>query len=434
MYNTRNHSLINFIVLMMGLISRLYVSSPFGRVAMLDFLTYFLAPILFLIDWARYTKTIKYILLFALLWLMGGIMSDFYRDTPFKIALKANAIIFNAFTILVVALFVIRRTPSGIIWFAVGYSVSGIISLYYFQNGALLSQAELVGYYGQGNMQDFLADKMVYPTYVQAVLLAVILPLRMKKLIPWPVCILGCFACGIAMIVQAGARSTCLVYIITGMLMFLYVYLPRTWGMFFRNKMMTMIILVISAFIASTLYMSAAKSGLLGEAGIDKYESRKDGGSMLDNRADLLINWPFLWRNPIFGAGAQMWDRWGYVDQSKYVSHYINNIRIRHDRLAGHSCIIGAWTQCGLLGLFFWAYILVLMYRFIGHRLFALGDAGPFMIYIIISLAWHICFSPYGGFRGFVLFTAAFVALMGDSRYAEWAEYVFGAKNRRIEY
>ena len=423
----RDYSAGNTILFALGLISCLFVSTPFGRVSMLDLASYFLAPIIFLIDCRNYSKTIKRILAFALLWLIGGIISDWYRDTPFQVAFKANAIIFNAFTMLVVAIRFLRMTPQAIVWFSVGNVISIVISFYYFQNGAYIGQAVLGGYQGQGNIQSFMVDKMVYPKYIKAVFLAVIMPLSVKKLIPWWMCIMGCFACGLALIVKAGARSVCLIYILSAVFMYLYVYAPRFLSNLAKNKVMAILCVVILAASANVAYMAAAKNGLLGEEGRRKYDDRKSGEvSFMDDRADLLINWPFLWRNPVFGAGAEFIDRWGYVDKSKYVSHYVNNdyrFPIHHEKLFGHSCIIGAWTQCGLLGLIFWAYALMLLYDFLAKRLFCLGNVAPFMAFIIIGLLWDICFSPYGLFRGQAMFFIAFAGLLKTPEFASWIGY-----------
>ena len=435
-----NYSGANFGLFFLGLISSLFVQSPFGRVSMLDFATYILAPVVFIIDFNNYSRIVRKALVFAILWLIGGILSDWYRGTPFDVAVKANAIILNAFTLLVFAVYVLRTTPSGIIWFIAGNALSTLISFYYFQNGAILVQAQRAGYVGQGGVQSFLVDKMVYPAYAKVVLLTVIMVLRIKKLIPWWLCIFGCVVCGIVLVVKTGARSSCLVLLGAAALMYIYAYAPKLGALILKRKWRTLLCIVLAAFATSGVYMFAAKNGLLGEEGIKKYIERQEGASFMDDRADSLINWPFLWRNPVFGAGAEFIDRWGYVDRSPFVQHYLNNDprwQKKKKKLFGHSCIVGAWTQCGLLGLFFWLFALHLIYR-LTLKLNHLGDAGPFLGFVIINMIWAICFSPYGMFRGLVMFIIAFAALMETPQFSIWVartctkQQIFPVRNPNI--
>src|SRR5574344_2012246 len=114
---TRETSKYNALAFIFGIISTLFVSTAFGRVSMLDLLTYFLGPIVLLIDYNKYSKTTRRVLLFSLLWLVGGIISDAWRGTDFQTALKANAIIFNAFTIFVSGVWVLNRSPKAFVWF-----------------------------------------------------------------------------------------------------------------------------------------------------------------------------------------------------------------------------------------------------------------------------------------------------------------------------
>lgn len=430
---TRETSKYNALAFIFGIISTLFVPTAFGRVSMLDLLTYFLGPIVLLIDYNKYSKTTRRVLLFSLLWLVGGIISDAWRGTDFQTALKANAIIFNAFTIFVSGVWVLNRSPKAFVWFIAGNAISSFISLYVFQNGGLLVQAVNRGYSGGGSLGVFLVDKMKYPIYIGLVVFTIIMPLRLKRLIPWFLCAIGIFSCGVYLLIECEGRSSCLIYAATAAMMLIYVYCPRLLKVVLKKKVLTISCLMAAAAVADYAYIGLARAGVLGESGLQKYESRKYGEtSALDNRADLLINWPFLWRSPIFGADADMIDRWGYVEKSSYVEQVdVMGNYIPHYKFYGHSCIVGSWTQCGVLGLLFWAYALIVFYRFLGERVMFLYDFGPFVMFIIIQLMWHICFSPYGMFRGKVMFTLAYVALMMNPKYASWSEVAF-ASNRRI--
>lgn len=411
-----------------GLISKLFVPTPVGFVAMLDMLTYVLGPIIMIKEFGRYERKVRLLFALAFLWLLGGIMSDLYRGTPGALILKQNMIIFNAITTLAVAFWILRHSPKAIAFFFAASAISGFISLYAFQNGAILFQAIRAGYDGGGSLEGFLAEKMRYPLYIGVVIMAIIMPLRIRGLIPWPVCIAGYFLAAMFVLLNGSARSTCLIYLANAFLVCMYVYWPKTLKSLFRYKFRALLYACAAALCANFLYHQAAKAGLLGEEGMKHYEQKQSGEStsFLDDRADLLVNWPFLWRHPILGAGSELIDRWGYVDDSPYVSHVDAAGRyVRRERFLGHSVLVGQWTACGAFGLIYWVFVLVLFISFLSDKVLVLGQYGPFCIASIVTLTWHILFSPYGGHRSDITFMTAFVTAMASPRFIEIAKISF---------
>ena len=407
----------NWIALVCGLVSNLFVTTPVGRVAMLDIAAYVCGPLFLLQDFSRQTKVERRMSFFALLWLFGGVLSDMVRGTPFDIALKGDMIIFNAACLFWMGCGICRRSPGALVWFTVSAAMSTFISLYYFQNGALLSQAiRLGGMNRAGALSDFLVAKMKYPIYFGVGMYTCLMPLRLRGWIPWWICIGGYFAFGVFILLEGEGRSSCLIMVASAGMMFLYAYAPKILSIFFRNRIRTILVVLIAAVAANYSYYGLAKMGLLGEAGLKKYEERMSGEtSALDDRADLLINWPFLWRSPLVGAGCEFIDRWGYVDASPHVAHVDAAGRfIHHEKFFGHSCLVGAWTQCGIWGLFFWLYAMMLLIKVFGERIQDFGDFGPFLMALSITFMWSIMFSPYGMFRGRVMFLLAFLCI-GES-------------------
>lgn len=415
-----NYDLLAFI---MGLGSNLFVPTPVGRIAMLDIFAYVLAIPIFITAFPTYTKHVKRLFLFLVLWIINAIVSDLWRGTPFMIGFKAWMILVNSLALAIVGAWILRKSVRALPFFLVGCAISSVIQLYYFQNGALLYVAQVAGFSGKGGMSDFLIDKQVYPLWV-GMFTAVMMALRVVGVVPWPICIGAYFAGGIFLMVQGGSRSGFLISVCVGALIIFYVYSRKLFNFFFKKKLVTLCGVVVAAILFNTLYMFAAKEGWLGEAGYKKLEEKKAGeSSFMDNRADLLINWPFLWRSPIIGAGTEMIDRWGYVDNSPYAGHTDPMGRwYHHDSFYGHSCIVGAWTANGIFGLIFWAYVLWLIFDFLGEKLYCLKDAGPLVMTGLIGMCWAIAFSPYGWFRGKVMFVAAFVAMAQDPRFLAWLD------------
>ncbi len=257
--------------------------------------------------------------------------------------------------------------------------------------------------------------------------MGVVFPLRLMRVLPWIACAGFFVICGAFILVKGGGRSSFLICCSAGGMLLIYAYYPRFLRLLFKRKLATMGILALAAVGFSSLYYELAKRGVLGEEGFAKYESRKAGETTaLDNRADLLINWPFLWRSPILGAGTGMLDRWGYVDRSPYAAHFDAVGRpVHHETFFGHSCIVGSWTQCGIAGLIFWIYLLALIFRFLGDRVFVLRDVGPFIIYTLLNYVWGICFSSFFTFRGKVMFMVAFLAVLDSKQSQSWVRMAF---------
>ena len=59
---------------------------------------------------------------------------------------------------------------------------------------------------------------------------------------------------------------------------------------------------------------------------------------------------------------------------------------------------------------------MMLLIKVFGERIQDLGDFGPFLMALSITFMWSIMFSPYGMFRGRVMFLLAFLCIWGSPR------------------
>ena len=166
--------LLNLFAFSSGLGSTLFIETPFGRAAMFDLLCYFIAHVLYVLNYKKFTGAEKRFLLLSLLWLVGSVWANWWRQEPFDVALKGNAIVFNVWCMLVVCIHLLKKDHRAWMWFTVGNGISYVISLYYFQNGALLSFAERAGFLGEGGLQEYLVDKQVYPIYFNFILKSIL--------------------------------------------------------------------------------------------------------------------------------------------------------------------------------------------------------------------------------------------------------------------
>lgn len=403
-----------------GLLSSLYLPTPVGILAMFDLLSFALAVPVFLMSYSQYEKNFKRVLFLSLLWLATALISDFWRGCPRDASLKNIMIIINSICMLIVGQKLVSRSHWALALFFLGNAISQVISLYYFQNGALMSFAARAGFEGGSDMSSYLHDKQIYPLWINMFLVVGGMVLLRTAKFSIAFCAGGFFFLGMFVLTHGGSRSSFLIIYSAGFLMITQRYFSRLYQAMFRQKLLTVFLAVLAAVCFKVAHTQLAKSGFLGEAALSKYENEKaEETNFLDDRADILINWPFLWRSPLIGAGSHLYDRWGYLNKSPFVQHInpYNGQPIWHVRFAGHSALVYAWTGHGIGGLLFWLYVLWLIFDFIGKRDFIFREVAPIVIYVLISLVWDILFSPYGGFRGKVMVAAAFLAMTLDRRY-----------------
>lgn len=407
MTGSRNKAFLIF-AFFCGLGSSLFVPTPFGRVAMFDLLSYVIAPVILAVSYRRYTRPEISLLVLAFLWFLGTCYSNWWREEPFDVALKGDAIILNVFCMLIVGIALIRRSVHSFLWFSVGYGMGCVVALYVFQNGAYLNLAEATGYSGGGGgMQEYLVEKQVYPLYAQALFLSALFPLRVHKVMPWALIAICCATTAFLLLFHGGSRSGFGIYFLTSTVVFAYAYFRNVVRAFSRNALFFLVCALLISFVAFKTYAYLAQQGALGEAEYTKYvrEIEDSESGVLGSRDDLIRAWPFLKHHPFVGAGSSAIDRWGYIVDSDDF------------RIPGHSALVGAWTQNGILGLIFWAHAIFRIIDFIRKRMIGFGDWFPFLAFILVSIIWAILFSPFGGYRGIVCVVLALCAVTSSPAY-----------------
>jgi hypothetical protein len=398
-------TLVNHFAFLSGLSSSLFVATPFGRVAMFDLACYFVAPVLYVLNYKKFTPAEQRLLFLAVLWLVGAVWSNWWRHEPFDVALKGNAIVFNVWCMLVVCICLLKKDHRTWMWFTVGNGISCVVSLYYFQNGALLFFAERSGYWGEGGMQGYLVDKQVFPIYSNFILKSILFPLVVLAGCPWLLVAIILVVSAFFLLFNGGSRSNFGINLLSSLFIVGYAYFRKLTRAILDNFGLALSISVVAALLVFSVYKNLALSGALGEQEREKYESEMvlSGSGMLGSRDDIIRVWPFLRNHPIVGAGSSAIDRWGYMEDTF--------------TLPGHSALVGAWVQNGIFGLIFWGYALFLIANFIQHRVIRLRKYASFIVIAAAYMVWNILFSPFGGYRGEV---SCFLALCVVSKDANW--------------
>ena len=397
-----------FFAFLLGLISLLFVSTPLGRAALFDLLCYLLAPILFVRHYRHFTRLEHCLLIMALLWLAGSMWSNLWRGEAFWDAAKGNAIVFSVWCMLVVCITMLKKSHRTLLWFIVGAGISHVITMYYFSSGSYLEFGERFGYRGEGNLQDFLMEKQVYPAYANLIINSVFFPIKAFCFMPWLIIILVTFGSAFFMLFNGGARSNFGVYLLIGLFMIGHAYFNRTTRMMLKNFVVFAVISVVSGFVTFSVYKNLAQSGVLGENEAKKYEKQMvdSTSGFLGDRDDLIRAWPFLKKHPIVGAGSSAIDRWGYTDS-------------RDGTLPTHSVIVASWVKDGCLGLPFWIYGVYVIFWFISKRLYSFNNWTPFLIVTILNVLWAIFFSPFAFYRGWICLILALSVAAQDNRWIQ---------------
>ncbi|MDD3892700.1 MAG: hypothetical protein PHE03_10420, partial [Bacteroidales bacterium] len=223
-----NNKFILFVSFLFGLGSNLFFQTPFGYIALLDLTCFFLGPILFVTGYSKFTKEEKKILFLGALWLFGSCYSNLWRQEPFDSSLKGNMIVFNAICMIVVFIWLFKRTHETFLWFVVGAGISAVLSMHVMQSASFLLTAERASIMGIDSFGSYVADKLIFPLYVVCIYTSILFPLKhyLKRALPWSAIAVFCFAAGLFLLMHVGSRANFGIYMFVGMFVLAYAYFP----------------------------------------------------------------------------------------------------------------------------------------------------------------------------------------------------------------
>lgn len=213
---------------------------------------------------------------------------------------------------------------------------------------------------------------------------------------------------------------------LTGTIAFLLLWLMRDRG---QNTALSMVnfkrkipryflIAMFAVFAADSIYEPLAANGTLGyEAQQKYYQQKMSGGNALEGgRAETFMGIQLIKENPIWGYGSYAKD-----EGDRFHMRYANEHNTEYiwtgdyDRyLPGHSHIVGAWVQNGILGGLFWLYVL-----FMCWKVFSSGCimCEPRLLCLLMfqscAFLWDLCFSPFGD-RTFTMFFVVTLFIIYD--------------------
>ena len=328
------------------------------------------------------------LLILAALWLTSQIVTDLYRNTPFVDYSRGwSKIIFTSmnFCALYMLLYGSRQR---IVMFALGISIGGFLTMML-------------------NPPEFAARQPWKFGLGFAVILMIVLVSQWRPIFKtWMLPALMIGAVGIYSMV-VGSRSLAGITLLVA----LYVLVQQTLGR--RNTapagfspVRTALFFVGGIGIATMLfnaYQFAASQGILGEYAESIYAQQGSGsyGVLLGGRSEIFVSSQAVWDSPFLGHGS-------WAKNPKYAQRIlelenfgydVNYIAAESELIPTHSHIMGGWVEAGFLGMVFWAWVLILVFRVMSNLYMVREPLGPLITFLGFLMLWDILFSPFGAER-----------------------------------
>lgn len=171
-------------------------------------------------------------------------------------------------------------------------------------------------------------------------------------------------------------------------------------------------------------YEYAARQGLLGQTNkrLIIQQGGGPGGVLLGGRVGILASLLAIRQSPIIGYGswaeAPRWLYIGWLQLAIEAGHYDSvRFQIRGAQREGkyilpsHSILFGSWVHAGLGAVPVWICVLWLAMKVITEIRVRQTPMALLAVYLSITLAWNILFSPFGNMQRLVIPYAIVIAL-----------------------
>lgn len=341
-------------------------------------------------------KQIATILLLALGWLIAQVLTDIYRGSQPEDYLRGWSKIILTITHFAVICALMRNSVRRFVLYGVGLCVGGALA-------SVVSPSELT-------LTDPWKFGLALPTTLSVLLAANWLSRRRHKLTLLALLAMS----GVNLFM--GLRSLGLICMVSAGFSYFRIRTARQKqpGKLRLAIAGSSILLSILAF--QGIYAHSVEAGWLGRDAQSKYEFQQsgEGGTMLGGRSEILSSAQAIIDSPILGHGS--WPR-----DPKYAAIMREQkaelgYKLGHDKgddlIPTHSHIFGAWVEAGVVGAFFWFWILKLTSSTL-LRATGAEPLLPIFVFIAFSLCWDILFSPYSAERRFLItyFIAGMVLL-----------------------
>ena len=352
-------------------------------------------------------KQVRRLITFAFIWLIGVIISDLVNHSTLEDSLK------GAFNVI----FIIALIP--FVYWALNDKIERML---YFWAGVAISSILGFKFQRVGMMNELAADTwQVYA--VKWLFLFLGGWLYYKGRIRWSYILILSFA---TWTLFHQSRNIFLVFVLTVSILF-YIGEITDFNLIdkyirYRRGIFKLFVVLCVAFIGiSYTYETLAVNGTLGEYARVKYEKQKKTElGLASGRADFLASLYAISKKPIFGYGSYAKDKDRvFAKFNRMIGLPYMDLRSGKNHVPGHSYMLGAWVNAGILGFIFWLFVLKKIFVFLRYHLFNNYQLLCLNLLLTFTLLWSIFFSPFSDRLNFVFYMIAILLLSNEDRQLE---------------
>lgn len=419
--NTKLSNSSSFWMFLIGLGSRTQFHF-FGSLGISELPIFILAPFVFMRDFNK-IRSCGFMpwLTLSLCVCVGCLISGFVNDTPLFFLIKGFATPYSIFAIGVIFFHFMYKDLMSFRWFIVGTFLSSIICVFIFQPETYLtSNTGLIE--GEAAVMRVVSYPLFWAREISELLTIPVdgWYLNVPSTYSWIIPLIMGFL--FIIISDSSGRSAFLVSICASCIIFLGGRSRLKMRKFGKNFIYFVMLGVIGIIALKSIYSAMAISGMLGEKSIEKYEKQTSSGKgllnlLMSGRKEFFISLIAAKDRPIVGFGPRAEDTKGYAESFllKYgseedIQNYFTLIKNRTARIGDwyrviptHSYIGAFWVYYGIIGLLFWLYILMLIWKYFRTYLTAIPHFFGYLSISFPGMLWDIFFSPYGNRFGSVL-------------------------------
>lgn len=380
-----------------------------GSLGISELPIFLVAPFLFLFDY-RELKKDGYL---PFVWLsiatcVGCLISSRVNGTPFIYFLKGLASPYAIFASTIVIHRLLKRDLQSFRWYFVGAFISGIISIYVFQQ-----ETYTFGEEGEAGAELVIGNALFWGSKFKELLTLPIKASYMSMPMPFSAGMLLLSSVFFMFFSSTSGRSAALVGCLSVAFVIIGGRSRQRMAAMGRNIVKLGLGAILLGVAFKTGYSYAAKNGYLGADAQQKYLIQTRMGDsllalLMAGRMELFCGVMACLDHPIVGFGPKAEDKGGYTEKylSKYgapedyesfiwAQRYYGQRGEWYIRIPAHSHIAMFWVNYGIVGLLFWLYVLWLFFSYFKKYASEIPQYYGFVCIGISSNLWHIFFSPF---------------------------------------
>jgi hypothetical protein len=397
------------IVFILGLGSSLHINVG-GYLAISEFLAVFLGTAALFRLYRRpgdaHAKTASSL---GLLWLASALVADVWNGTTLDLMVKGLSKAALIVLQLALAYELLRSDLRRIRWYFVGVALSSLLSIYILKPGSIAAFEQLHGLVLTDSFEKQWIAVVIYSVLAAWFFTGSSYP----SLSAMVVAIIGAFA------IFSGSRSSGALLIVASFSVYVVKLSATVEGSRAEQRAIRQMLLVFALFALGALvffgYSIAADTGRLGDRAAEKYtmQSGSQFGLLLGGRGDFLAGLLAVQGSPILGHGTWAADVEGYRFQAAHIigMEYFQIEGSSGGRIGGHSNILEAWVEHGILAVPFWGYLFYFILKCFSNGIYYhFAFLGPLM-FLLYGRAWDFFFSPINA-RTTLAFTFALFILV----------------------